>query len=160
MSRSYDNFRRISRIIPQSCPKTNLLDDDELKWSYTQNINFFQKYYFGYILSKFSLEWNSGDLEVVLKCTKGGRTWRFFPRIILNDLENFYICLNIQTLKNWFFFYKTTLTTSRPWKLQNRKNDLQKFGKSVTWVFLLQIFSCINHSFECLIKQLLDLAYA
>ena len=50
--------------------------------------------------------------------------------------------------------------TSRPRKLQNSKNDLQQFGKLIARVFLLQIFSCIYRCFECIIKQLLDSAYA
>ena len=51
-------------------------------------------------------------------------------------------------------------TTSRLRKLQNSKNGLQQFGKLIARVFLLQIFSCIYRCFECIIKQLLDLAYA
>ena len=51
-------------------------------------------------------------------------------------------------------------STSRPRKLQNSKNGLQQFGKLIARVFLLQIFSCIYRCFECIIKQLLDSAYA
>ena len=52
------------------------------------------------------------------------------------------------------------VTASRRRKLQNSKNGLQQFGKLITRVFLLQIFSCIYRCFECIIKQLLDLAHA
>ena len=52
------------------------------------------------------------------------------------------------------------VTTSRPRKLQNSINGLQQFGKLIARVFLLQIFSCICHCFECIIKQLLDTGYA
>ena len=52
------------------------------------------------------------------------------------------------------------VTTSRPWKLQNSKNGLPQFGKWVARVFLLQIFSSIYRCFECIVKQLLDPAYA
>ena len=50
------------------------------------------------------------------------------------------------------------VTTSKPRKLQNSKNGLRQFGKLISRVFLLQIFSCIYRCFEC-IKQLLDDSY-
>ena len=52
------------------------------------------------------------------------------------------------------------VTTSKPRKLQNSKTGLQQFGKVIAQVLLLEIFSCIYRCFECIIKQLLDEAYA
>ena len=52
------------------------------------------------------------------------------------------------------------VTTSRPQKLENSKIDLQQFGKLIARAVLLQIFSCIYRCFKCIIKQLLDSAYA
>ena len=46
-------------------------------------MEFFRKYYFGYILSKCCLDCNSGDLDVTL-----------------NDFENFYLDLVIGALKH------------------------------------------------------------
>ena len=52
------------------------------------------------------------------------------------------------------------ITISRPRKLQNSKNGVQQFRKLIARFFLLEIFLYIYHCFQCIIKQLLDMAYA